>query len=466
MAYRPRFQGAGSSLVHHTRLDLPLNCLRESGLEVIGHAASPSLKEAVDLARRAQVVLLYLGLPEWMESEGMDRPHMELPPEQGALVEAVAQVNSKVVVILAGGAPVEVPWAPQCGAILHSSLGGQAGAGAVADLLTGRLNPSGKLAETYPLSYEDVPNRAYFPGRERTAQYREALFVGYRYYLTAHQAVRWPFGFGLSYTTFHYSDLAVSPSQVSFTLTNTGDRSGQEVAQLYVSRPDSRLFRPLRELKGFCKVELRPGESRRCTIPLDDKAVRYFNTITQGWEVEGGRYTLEIGASSQDIRLSAPLEVAGTGAPIPYDPQVLSCYYTAQVKQVPDQAFAALLGRPIPPLSWDRTAPLNLNDSLYRLPDSQSRLTRWLGRRLVKAIRRGEERGIPSVNHLYVASLPFRGLAKLSNGYCSTAMARSLLEMANGHMSSGVWGLVRGFMIHQREKRAREKRLGLRRTKS
>ena len=462
---RPRFQGAGSSLVCHTKLDLPLDCLTQAGLEVVGHALCTGggghwREEAAALARRAEVVLLYLGLPDWMESEGMDRSHMELPSWQGELVEIAAQSGTPVVAVLAGGAPVEVPWADRCGAILHSYLGGQAGAGAVADLLTGRVNPSGKLAETYPFSYQDVPNRSYFPGRERTSQYREALFVGYRYYLTAEKPVRWPFGFGLSYTTFRYEQLKVSPQQVSFTLTNTGERAGSEIAQLYVACPGSRLFRPRRELKGFSKVFLQPGESRACVIPLDDKAFRYFHVGNHRWEVEGGTYTLEVGASAEDIRLSACLEVAGTGAPIPYDPNALACYYSAQVEQVPDCAFAALLGRPVPPLGWEHSAPLDLNDSLYRLPDSKGWLGRLVGRSIQRSIRRGEERGVPSVNGLYVASLPIRGLAKLSNGWVSTPMARSLLQVVNGHTLRGLWGFIRGFGSNEREKRRRKQMLG------
>lgn len=299
MALEPRYQGAGSSLVNPTRLDKPLDCLKASGLDVVGHAQGylrngkddAGLQQAaVQLAAQADVVLLYLGLPEIFESEGMDRSHMRLPANQNRLLEAVAAANPKVVVVLSGGSPVELPWYDKAAAIVHGYLGGQAGAGAMADILTGKVNPSGKLAETYPLVYDDTPNRDFFPGRELTAQYRESIFVGYRYYLTAQKAVRFPFGFGLSYTTFAYSDLKADKEKVTFTLTNTGKRAGAEVAQLYVSRPNSQLFTPLRELKGFAKVFLQPGESRTVTIPLDDKAFRYFNVKTNRWEIEGGEY--------------------------------------------------------------------------------------------------------------------------------------------------------------------------------
>ena len=277
MAIEPRYQGAGSSVVNPTRLDKPLDCLRESGLDVVGHAQGylrsgkedEDLKEAaVQLAGTADVVLFYLGLPEIFESEGIDRTHMKLPANQGVLLEAVAEVNPNVVVVLSGGSPVELPWIDRCKGLIHGYLGGQAGAGAMADLLTGKATPSGKLAESYPLTYEDTPNCRYFPGRERTAEYRESLFVGYRYYQTAGQPVRFPFGYGLSYTTFAYSDLTVTAEGASFTLTNTGSRAGAEVSQLYVSWPESKLFRPVRELKGFRKVFLQPGEAQTVTFPL------------------------------------------------------------------------------------------------------------------------------------------------------------------------------------------------------
>lgn len=468
MALEPRYQGAGSSLVNPTKLDKPLDCLKESGLDVVGHAQGylrsgkqdQALQQAaVQLASTADVVLLYLGLPEIFESEGMDRSHMHLPENQNQLVQAVAAVNPNVVVVLSGGSPVELPWLSQCKGLIHGYLGGQAGAGAMADLLTGKTNPSGKLAETYPITYEDTPNCNCFPGRELTAEYRESIFVGYRYYLSAQKPVCFPFGYGLSYTTFQYSDLSVSDQEVTFTLTNTGDRAGAEVAQLYVALPNSKIFRAARELKGFAKVFLQPGESRQVTIPLDDKAFRYFNVKTNRWEVESGRYQLMVAASAEDVRLTGEVEVKGTDAPIPYDAKELSCYFSAQVENVPDGQFETLLGRPIPQSKWDRSAPLGMNDSLLQMSYAKGLVARFAAGRLAAIQRSSEAKGAPNLNVLFIHNMPFRGLAKMSNGLASTEMAASVLEICNGHFFRGLGKVIGGFFANGKLRKERSKRL-------
>ena len=468
MALEPRYQGAGSSLVNPTKLDKPLDCLKKSGLDVVGHAQGylrsgkqdQALQQAaVQLASTADVVLLYLGLPEIFESEGMDRSHMHLPENQNQLVQAVAAVNPNVVVVLSGGSPVELPWLSQCKGLIHGYLGGQAGAGAMADLLTGKSNPSGKLAETYPITYEDTPNCNCFPGRELTAEYRESIFVGYRYYLSAQKPVCFPFGYGLSYTTFQYSDLSVSDQEVTFTLTNTGDRAGAEVAQLYVALPNSKIFRAARELKGFAKVFLQPGESRQVTIPLDDKAFRYFNVKTNRWEVESGRYQLMVAASAEDVRLTGEVEVKGTDAPIPYDAKELSCYFSAQVENVPDGQFETLLGRPIPQSKWDRSAPLGMNDSLLQMSYAKGLVARFAAGRLAAIQRSSEAKGAPNLNVLFIHNMPFRGLAKMSNGLASTEMAASVLEICNGHFFRGLGKVIGGFFANGKLRKERSKRL-------
>ena len=221
----------------------------------------------------------------------------------------MAQANENLVVVLSAGSVVETGWVSRCKAVLHAYLGGQAGAGAIMDVLTGRVNPSGKLAETLPLTYEDTPAARYFPGKQQNVEYREGLYIGYRYYETAHVPVRYPFGYGLSYTTFAYSDLKADADKVTFTITNTGSRAGAEIAQLYVAKADAAVFRPEKELKGFAKVFLQAGECKTVTIPLDDKAFRYWNVKTDRWETEGGSYQLLVGASVQDIRLRAEVSV-------------------------------------------------------------------------------------------------------------------------------------------------------------
>ena len=470
LALEPRYQGAGSSLVRPTRLEKPLDCLRESGLNVVGYARAyrrdgrPSEgleRAAAELAARADAAVLYLGIPECFESEGLDRDRLALPDNQVRVLEAVSRVNPNVAVVLAGGGVVELPWLDKCRALLHGSLGGQAGAGAAADLLTGKTDPSGRLSETFLDRAANAPNAKYFPGRERTAEYREGLFVGYRYFQTADRPVAFPFGFGLSYTTFSYSDFQASRERASFTLTNTGHRPGAEVAQLYVSGPRDRVFRPALELKGFRKVFLQPGESRRVEIPLDQYAFRWFNPGTNQWEVEGGTYRISVGPNAGNLPLSAVLEVEGTDPGAVYDREVFAPYFTGRVEDVPDGAFEALLGRPIPEARWDRSAPLTLQDSFAQLSYARGRSARLADKLLTRMARRKERRGEPDPVTLFIRNMPFRGLVKLSNGLADTKFALGALDMANGHGFQGFGRAVRAFFATRRARRERRKRLGL-----
>lgn len=464
MALEPRYQGAGSSVVNPTKLDKPIDCLRACDLEITGQAQGyrrdgkedqALLDSAVSAAKNADVVLLYLGLPEISESEGMDRQHMRLPANQEKLLYAVAEANPNLVVVISGGSAVELPWVDQCKGLIHGYLSGQAGAGAMADLLTGAVNPSGKLAESFPIRYEDTPNHTYFPGRQRTAEYRESIYVGYRYYETVGKAVRFPFGFGLSYTTFAYSDLKATRDEVSFTLTNTGKRAGGEIAQVYLSAVNSGIFRPARELKGFAKVFLEPGESRTVTIPLDDKAFRYFNVKTNAWEVEGGEYSVQVGASVQDIRLTASLTVEGTGAPLPYDPKELPSYFSGHVEAVCSQEFEALLGRPLPESHWDPKAPLGWNDALLRLPDAKNPLARLAGKIIVGKMEKSLAGRSADLNILFVCNMPFRGIAKMTGGMATEKTARSILLIVNGHFFRGLGGVIRGLLDGRKLKNER-----------
>lgn len=251
-------------------------------------------------------------------------------------------------VILSTGSVVEMPWLDDCKALLHGYLCGQAGADAMIDVINGQVNPSGHLCETYPVRYEDTPSFLYFPAKGRNAKYREGLYIGYRYYSTAHVKTAFPFGYGLSYTSFSYSNLEVNSNEVSFTLTNTGEMDGAQVAQLYLGCKNGKVFRPARELKGFQKVFLKAGESSRVTIRLDDKAFRYFNTNTDRWEVETADYELMVGSNAEDIELSATLTIHGTDAECPYSKSKLPSYYSVMIQNVPDEEFENLLGHPIP----------------------------------------------------------------------------------------------------------------------
>ena len=275
-AFEPRYQGAGSSMVNVTKLDKMTELIGAYDLVLTGvsrgylrsgEADEVLLKEAADLAQSADVVIYCFGLDELSESEGIDRTHMRIPQNQITLLETISRVNENVVGILSAGAAVEMPWHHCLKGMIHGYLYGQAGAGAMLDIITGKVNPSGRLNETYPVRYEDTPAFKYFPSEQRNSEYREALYVGYRYYDTAKVKVLYPFGFGLSYTRFVYSGLKVSGEGVEFTLANTGGRDGAETAQLYIGKPDGKVFRPEKELKGFQKVFLKVGESRKVKIP-------------------------------------------------------------------------------------------------------------------------------------------------------------------------------------------------------
>lgn len=335
LAERPRYQGGGSSHVRPTRVTTVREAMAAvdraveyvPGYRLDDPEPSPDLVEAaVAAARAAEVAVLCLGLPERAESEGYDRSHLDLPPNQVALVDAVAAAQPNLVVVLMNGAPVVMPWIGRVKGILEAYLGGQAAGGAIVDLLFGDANPSGKLAESFPEQLAQNPSHPYFPGERDRVEYREGVLVGYRYYDTKEIAPLFPFGFGLSYTTFAYSDLRLDrtrlrdgePLTVSVAVRNTGDRYGAEVVQCYVRDPVASVVRPVRELKGFGKIGLHPGELKTVTFTLDRRSFAYYDTALHDFRVEPGRFVIEVGASSRDIRLRQEIEIeAGSPAPGP-----------------------------------------------------------------------------------------------------------------------------------------------------
>ena len=325
-AETPRYQGAGSSAVNSIKVDSLLGCWAESGLEQVGFAAgfdrqgkpdAAKQAEAVALAQKADVVLLCMGLDEIKESEGLDRSDMCVASNQIELLRALQKVNPNIVVVLSAGASVETPWANHCKALVYGCLGGQAGAGALVEVLTGAQNPCGKLAETWARSYADTPANAHFGGAGRTVEYREGLYVGYRYYDTAGVPTAFPFGYGLSYTSFALSDLCVpesvriddEPLAVQVNVKNTGAMAGSEVVQLYVHDGACCYDRPEKELKAFCKVYLQPGEEKTVTLTLKKEDFAGWYADFGEWIVQPGRFELLLGISAEDIRLTASVRV-------------------------------------------------------------------------------------------------------------------------------------------------------------
>ena len=456
-AFDPRYQGAGSSMVNTTMLDNMADLIGQydlvpagtsKGYKRTGEEDAALAKEAVDLARTADVVLYCFGLDELSESEGVDRTHMRIPQNQISLLESLARVNKNVVGILSAGAPVEMPWHYCLKGLLHGYLYGQAGAGAMLDILTGRVNPSGRLNETYPVRYEDTPAFRYYPSEERNSEYREGLYVGYRYYDTSKVRVMYPFGFGLSYTEFTFSDLKVDGTGVSFTVTNTGKADGAEVAQLYVGLPGAKVYRPEKELKGFAKVFLKAGESREVRIPFDDKTFRYWNVRTGRWEIEGGAYQIMIGASCADIRLQTGVNVEGTTEEYPYFTNRMPAYYSGLIQQVDDQEFEALLGTKIPSGKW--AGELTANDAICQMYYAKSAIARFAYKKLTQMKKKSEDAGKPDLNILFIYNMPFRAIAKMTGGMVSSEMVDGIVTMVNGHLFRGLKKTVGGFFRNRR----------------
>lgn len=443
MAKKPRYQGAGSSLINPIQLDSAFESLVQRGVEfqyAPGYSTAKKNKtsddtfvaEAVEKAKNAETVLLFIGLTDEFETEGCDRKHLHIPPLHERLVNEVLKVNKNVVVVLSGGAAIEMPWADEVPAILNDFLTGQACGSAVCDVLYGDVNPSGKLSETYPLALTDNSSANYYPGTRVSVEYRESVYVGYRYYDTANKAVRFPFGHGLSYTTFEYSDLKLSADSiqdtdtltVSFKVKNTGERAGAEVAEVYVRDKESTIFRPEKELKGFQKVFLEAGEEKEVSVTLDKRAFAYYNVNIHDWHVESGTFDILVGASSRDIRLEAGVQVTSTvEAEIPDYRAVAPDYYTGNVQHIDDAAFTAVLGHEIPPSTRDKSQPLTLSNTIEDANEGK-----WGGRfyRLfVKML--GEDTMAGAI----ATQLPIKNLISMSFGLFSPQMAEGLLLILN-----------------------------------
>ncbi|MNW35558.1 Thermostable beta-glucosidase B [compost metagenome] len=449
-AREPRYQGAGSSIVNPTRLESTLDNLGEYGFESVGFEPgfdrygkknAKKIGDACKLAAKADVVLLYIGLDEVTEAEGLDRENLTLPENQIVLLNALNEVNPHIVAVLSAGAVVEMPWIDRVKALVHGYLSGQAGARAMLRVLSGEVNPSGKLAESYPILYGDTPSAHHFPGKEVSVEYREGPYIGYRYYDTAGIEVRFPFGFGLSYTTFEYCNLQIAETGVSFDLTNTGATAGSEAVQLYVGCPSSQIFRPVKELKGFSKVFLEPGETRSVSIPFDDKTFRYFNVVTNRWEIEESDYEIFVGASSLDIRLKSVWHAVGTRAPLPYKRDELQAYYSGNVKNVDREQFERLLGFKAPAAAWDRTKPLGYNDTIAQCQYAKGAFARFAFRAIRFShgfLRKIGKRSTANLIMMSVYHMPFRGIARLTGGGINMPMLDGILMIANGHFFKGL----------------------------
>lgn len=359
MAKYPRYQGAGSSTINPYKIENAYNSFKENniafdyakGYERIESENDEVLrKEAIEIAKKNEIVVIFVGLTENFESEGVDRDSLNIPDNQNKLIEEIYKVNKNIVIVLSNGAPITMPWKDKVKAIITGYLGGEAGAKAMANCLMGKVNPSGKLAETYPIALEATPCYKNYPGTELTVEYQESIYVGYRYYDTNNIEVLFPFGYGLSYTNFEYSNLQVDNNEdtirILFTIKNIGMQKGKEIAQIYLSQEDSKIFKPQKELREFTKVELDIGEEKQVEIILNKKDFEYFNPETNKWSLEQGKYKILVGKSSKDIVLEKEIFIESKDKNVEknYSPN----YYTGNVQKIKDEEFEELLGRSIP----------------------------------------------------------------------------------------------------------------------
>jgi beta-glucosidase len=465
-AKHPRYQGSGSSLMNPTRVDniydeiVTLvgneNIAYAPGYVLKGDAVDKALiQEAVAVAQSAEVVVICAGLTDMYEVEGLDREHMKLPQSHDALIEAIAKTHSKVVVVLSNGSPVEMQWADQVQVVLEAYLGGQAGAGAIADILYGEVNPSGKLAETFPICLEDNPSYHYFPGGPKTVEYRESIYVGYRYYDTVGSEVLFPFGHGLSYTSFEYSELHLDqdmitdddPLTVTMKVKNTGKVAGKEIIQLYVRDVESSAFRPEKELKGFSKVSLEPGEITEVQFKLGKRAFAYYDTGLSSWHVETGVFEILVGASSRDIRLTASVMVKSSQSQAAdVDRDKLAVYYDfPNGTPVSQESFESLLGRPTPDNLAAEGEPYTINSPVGDMVDTfiGRLLYSFMGKQMAKMIEGQEDTPTALLVEAIGREAPLRIMLMSGGGSVTREMLGALLIMINGKFFKGLFAMVK-----------------------
>lgn len=446
MARTMRYQGAGSSHINPTQLTTLCDAMPgvpfAAGCDVKGTVTEESLREAAETAKQAKVAVVCVGLPDIYESEGFDRETMAMPEGHIRLIETVAAANPNTVVVLFCGCAVEMPWLDKVKAVLYMGLPGQAGGAAAANLLTGKANPSGKLTETWPLCYDDVPSRGTFG--KKTTHYKEGLYAGYRYYDKAGKAVRFPFGYGLSYTQFAYSDLKIEGRTVTAAVTNTGCTAGAEVVQLYVAPPKNGLYRPAKELKGFAKVSLQPGESRTVRFELNDRS---FAVWCDGcWKVPMGSYEICVGASVADIRLHTALAVDGVSLAAP-DWQKGSWYETLQGLPT-DAEFEKLCGSPLQSDPEPKKGAFTMEHSTMELKDISAvmmQMFKGTEATIAKSFGGKADYSDPTFKMMVMsgADAPLRAAVLSSCGMFPANLAEGMLALANGHPLNGVKKLIK-----------------------
>lgn len=460
-----RFQGGGSSRINPTSVTHAFDgfveigshfvyeegyCFEGDGTDLIKKSA------AVRLAENKDAVVIFAGLPDEYESEGFDRTHINLPAGQNALIEEIAAVNPNVVVVLYTGSPVSMPWINRVRAVLLAYLPGQEGGGAIPELIYGEAVPCGKLAETFPISLEDTPCNRYFATR-RFVEYRESIFVGYRYYDTSKTKVLFPFGHGLSYTKFEYDNLVIGSQKVTDTDTlkvsvdvvNTGSFDASEIVQLYVSAPKSKLYKPTQELKAFIKVFIPQGKKKTVTFTLDGRAFSFYNVNLPGWQIETGIYDIHIGASSQDIRLSGKVSGLSVGkrAPIPDYTAEAPAYYNLRPNglPIPRADFEKVYGKSVVLPENPKKGSHTLNSTVSEITDTRfgSAVAWFIRRSISKTYREDPREDQIRMMEAMTADLPLRGVVSLGSGRVSRAQFDGAVDIMNGHRIRGLRKMIR-----------------------
>ena len=465
MARAPRYQGAGSSLINPTKITDAFDGLLEEGY-TLNFAPGYNKKkdeimptmitDACKVAEKADIALVFIGLTEEYESEGYDRTHMNLPKSHNYLVEEILKVNENVIVVLSGGSPVVMPWLGKVKGLINGYLGGQASGDAIAAVISGKVNPCGKLAETYPLRIEDTPCYNYYPGTKRIAEHKEGIYIGYRYYDTAEKDVLFPFGYGLSYTQFEYSDLKLSKKKikdtdilkVTYKIKNIGNCDGAEISQVYVGDKESTIFRPGKELKGFRKVYLKAGEEATVEIELSKRAFAFYNAIELIWQVESGDFEIMIGASSRDIKLTADVYVESSDdVAVPDYRNTAPSYYTADIKSVSDKEYEAVLGHPVPSKVYGAEEQFDMTCSLSDAAD-----TKW-GKVIISMLDAAIDRVIRDSerDRLNVKAntfdVPIKNFITMGPAVMTEEVCNGLLMILNGEKSGkGVMKILTGFV--------------------
>jgi len=466
LAKAPRYQGSGSSRVNPRNLVSFCDYL---DMQNMAYAYAPGytmdgdgyseneIAAAVEIARNKKYILVFAGLTDEYESEGFDRTHLEMPRGHDNLISALGKVSDNVIVVLSCGAPVEMPWLDRVGAVLNLYLGGEAVGEAAYDLLFGRVNPSGKLAETFPRRLTDCLAVNYFGMGPKRVHYRESIFVGYRYYDTAQKEVLFPFGHGLSYTIFTYSNLELSAETIdendtltiSFEIENIGDRDGAEVAQVYVRDPGATHFVPEKELKAFKKVFLKKGESKTVTLDLKRDAFAFYNVRTGNWCVESGDFEILAGSSSRDILLRAAVQVKAPAVEIPDYKEEAPVYHSlADAEEIPLEQFEALMGRRIAAETSIRKGELDLNSTVSDLGVSTfGKIFRWAVARFSPMVL---PKGAPEFEKNMVRegamSLPVRNIFSMTNGAVTYEATLGLLTAFNGKTAKGLYRFIKAML--------------------